>query len=127
LQHVEERPQMSGVPRRWQAPHDPFGDARDTDGVALLNAQIAERPCNSTSVFDLRNTCRAKCHRAAGVENEAAPQIGVGLELLHIKSIRPAVDPPVESPQIIAGDIFSILGKLDARPAMRARMPPGDT
>ena len=103
---------------------DPLRHARQADRVALLHGQVAERPGELAGVLDLGDAGRAKTHRAAGVEHEAAAQIGVGLELLDVEPIRPAVGPPVEPPQIVARDVLAILGELDARAAMRAGMPP---
>ena len=54
------------------------------------------------------------------------PQVRVGFEFLHIKPIRPAEDPPIEPPQVVARHIFAILGEFDARAAMRTRMPARD-
>ena len=87
---------------------------------------MAECPGDSASVFELAHSHGAKAHRAAGIDDQAASQVGVGLELLDEESVRPAEGSPVEPPQVIAGHIFSILGELDARTAMRARVPARD-
>ena len=58
--------------------------------------------------------------------HQAAPEVRVGLELLDEEPIRPAVGPPVEPPEVVAGDVLAILGELDARPPVRAGMPARD-
>src|SRR6516164_4529561 len=110
---------MSWVPRRRQTANHLVRDAGDADGVALLYGEVAEGSCQLAGEFDLGDASRSESHRAAGVENETAPQVGVGLELLHVKAIRPAEDTPVEPPQIVTGNIFAIFGEFDARSAMR--------
>jgi RNA polymerase sigma factor (sigma-70 family) len=72
----------------------------------------------------LVNTGRTEIHRAARVDHQTTSQVRIGLELFDIEAIGSSIRAPIEPPQIVAGDILSILGKFDARPAMRARMTP---
>src|SRR5262249_17483640 len=65
-------------------------------------------------------------HRSTGIENEAAPEICVRLELLDVEPVGPPIDPPIQPPEIVARDVFAILRELDARAAVRAGMASGD-
>ena len=66
-------------------------------------------------------------HRAAGVEDEIAAKIGVGLEFAQVEAIGPPVDTPVEAADVIARNVLAILGKLDAGAFMRTLVVPGDS
>ena len=122
LQRIEHQPQMGGIPPRRQVPDDCVGHAGDADRVSLAAGQEAERARELAGVVDPRDAGGAVAHRAAGIDDEAAPQVGVGLILLDVVAIRAAVDPPVEPTEVIARHILSVLGKLNARPAVRADM-----
>src|SRR5437899_121084 len=117
---------MGGVSRRRQAADDSVRHAGNAHRVALLHRQVSERSRELPCILDLGQAARAETHRAAGIEDEAAAQVGVGLELLDIEAVRPAIDAPVEPAEVIARDILSVLSELDARTAMRARMPARD-
>ena len=94
--------------------------------LPAASAIWAIAPASLPGVFDLGDALRAELHRPAGVEHQAAAEIGVGLELLDEEPIGPPVSAPVEPPQIVAGHVLAILGELDARPPMRAGMPARD-
>ena len=115
-----------GIAPRRDVADDPAGDAGQPDRVTLLERQVPERPGDPPGVLDLGHARRAEAHRAAGVEHQAAAQVGVGLELLDEEPVRPAVGPPVQPPQVVARHVLAILGELDARAAVRAGMPPRD-
>ena len=97
-----------------------------SDRVALLHGQPADRAGEAAGEFDFRNAGGTEIHRAAGIEHEAAAQIGVGLELFDVKAVGAAVGAPIEPAQIVAGDVFAILGEFDAGAAVWAGMPAGD-
>src|SRR5262249_28617594 len=73
--------------------------------------------------FKLCDAARAKIHRAASIKDEAAAEIGIGFEFFDVKAIGAAIGPPIEPPQVVAGNIFSIFGKFDAGAAVRTGMP----
>ena len=123
LQDVKHHSQMRRTASRREAPHDPVGHARDADGIALLSSKVAQRAAETPGILNFCQACRAKVHRTAGVENKATSQIGVGLEFLDVVAIGPSECPPIEPPQIVAGNILSVLRKFDARPTMWTRMP----
>jgi hypothetical protein len=126
FESVEDDSQLDRVPSRRQGADDAVGEARESNGVALLHGKVAQRAGDLAGVLDLCDAGRAEAHRAAGVDDEATAQVRVGLELFHIVAVRTAEGPPVEPAQVIAGDILAVLGEFDARPAMRARVPARD-
>ena len=130
LDDVEDLPQVGRAAARREGPHDFGGRAGDADGVSLLTGEVAERPADPSGVVDLGKRLgargrlgRGEAHRPARVEHDHEPEVRVGLVLLDIETIGAAEGPPVEPPQVVAGDILAILGKLDARAAMGAGMP----
>ena len=126
LEDVEDRHQVRGIPPRRDVAHDPVGHAGQPDRVALLERQVPDGPGDPPGVLDLGHARRAEVHRAAGIQHQAAAQVGIGLELLDEEPVRAAVGPPVQPPQIVARDILAIFGELDARAAVRAGMPARD-
>ena len=91
-----------------------LGHAGQAHRISLLARQITERAGNPLRVLDLGRSPRAEAHRTAGVDDQAAAQIRIGLELLDVEPIRSAIGSPIEPPQIVARDVFSILSELDA-------------
>src|SRR5262245_3248040 len=123
FQQIKNYPQVRGISLRRDLLHDRFCHTRQANRVALLARQIAERRHKPPAVFELRDAARAKIHRAAGIKNEAAAEIGVGLEFLDIEAVGAAIRPPVEPPQVVAGNIFAIFGEFDTGAAVRTGMP----
>ena len=73
LQSVEHQPQMGGIPPRRQVPDNPLGHAGDADRVSLAASEEAERAREPAGVVDPRDAGGAVAHRAAGIDDEAAP------------------------------------------------------
>ena len=131
--HVERQPQVGRAPPRRQRADDPLGGTGDADGVTLLAGQIPQRPADPPGVVDLGQRLdadgrgrRPEGHRPAGVEHEHEPEVGVGLVLLDVKPVGPAEGPPVEPPEVVAGDVLAVFGEFDARAAVGARVPARD-
>ena len=103
-----------------------YSDGRHPDGIALLERHVRDGTSDAPRIFDLGDAGGAEVHRTAGIEHEAAAEVGVGLEFLDVEAIGAPEGAPVEPPQIVAGNILSVLGEFDARPAMRTGMAPGD-
>ena len=105
----------------------PTGDAREADRVPLAGAVGGPaRPAIRRAYSILVTSPRAVFHRSAGIEHQAAAEIGVGLKLLDVKPVGPAVGPPVEPTEVVAGNVFTVFRELDARPAMWTGMPSRD-
>ena len=126
FEDVKDRHQVRGIAPRRDVADQPVGDARQPDGVPLLDRQVAEGAGDPPGVLDLGTSRRAEVHRAAGVEHEAAAEVRIGLELLDEEPVGPPEGPPVEPPEVVAGDILAVLGELDARPPVRAGVPARD-
>src|SRR5262249_606216 len=65
-------------------------------------------------------------HGAASIHDETAPQIGIGLKFLDKKSIRAPKNAPIQASKVVSRNVFPILGKFNAGPAMRAGVSPRD-
>ena len=119
------RPRCAG-PRRAGISTGFVREAPEADGVALLGGEIAERAGELARVIEPGRALRAEIHRAAGVDQQAEAQVGVGLEFLDVKAVAAAPGPPVQPARIVAGDIFAVLRELERRAAHGAAMLAGD-
>ncbi len=111
---VEQGGEMRRIAARRQLRDNALGDRVQSDGVSLLDREVAEGRAKLQGVFEFGDAFRAKAHRAARVDDEAATQVCVRLELLHIEPIAAAVRSPVEPPQVVARHVLAVLGELDA-------------
>ena len=53
-------------------------------------------------------------HRLADVHDEPAIEVGFGLVLFEVEAAGAAVDFPIDVFDVVAGDVFAVLGELDA-------------
>ena len=123
FQDVVDGRQVGRVAARRNVPHDAPGNAGKPNRISLLKGDVGDRPGDSPGVLDLRHPVRPEFHRSARIEHQAAPQVGVGLELLDEEAVGVPVGTPVQPPQIVTGNILAILRKFHARAPMRTRMP----
>ena len=65
---------------------------------------------------------RAEIHRGAGIEHGEHAQLRLVLVLLDVQPVAAAEQPPVHPPQIVAGLVVAVFGKLDGRTFLRAAM-----
>ena len=92
-------------------------EAPEPDGIALLRGEIAERAREPARVVEAGGALRSEAHRAAGVDQQAETQVGVGLEFLDVKTVAASPRAPVEPARVVAGNVFAILRKLERRAA----------
>jgi hypothetical protein len=97
------------------------------DTVLLVKNQIGQRRGEAFRIFQLRKrgTIALKLHALASVEQEITNQIGLLLVLLQVVLVGLAKDFPIDIPEIVAGDIFPVLGKLNGKAMIRTAMCPG--
>jgi hypothetical protein len=103
---------------------EPNGGAVETDGVALLPGEVSESTTEAAGVVETSRSGISVSHRAARVDDEAEPQVGVGFELLDIIAIGSAPGAPVEAASVVAGHIFPVLRKFDRRTPDGAAVTP---
>ena len=116
FKRIENDLQMGSRASRRNVLNNLFGNARQPDRVPLLGSQVRHRSCDLPRVFDLRGMPFGSIsHRSTGIDHDAASQIRVGLKLLDVVSIGSPKGTPVETSQVVAGYVLSILSELDAR------------
>ena len=77
--------------------------------VALLRGEIAERAAKFFGVVEPRRAGRPEIHRAASVEEQAKPQVGVSFKLLDVEAVAAPPGSPIEAAGVVAGDVFAVL------------------
>ncbi len=123
LERIEKQFQVGGGSFGGDVLNNLFRDGRDPNRIALLCREVGERRTNTPPVIDFgQHSFRRKPHGSAGVEDSTAAEVGVGLELFDVVPVGTAERAPIESAQIVAGDVLSVLGELDAGTAMRRSM-----
>jgi hypothetical protein len=61
-------------------------------------------------------------HGRAGVEQQVGAQVGLDLVLFDDEAIGFGVNPPVDMPQVVTGDVLAAIGELDAEALVGALM-----
>jgi len=85
----------------------------DADAVALALGEVAEARPDETAVLELADPAATEAHRLRHVEQDAEVRVGVRLILLDVVAIGAGVQPPVDAPDVIAGDVAAVLGEVD--------------
>jgi len=83
--------------------------------ISLVGGQIGEATGQSAGVFDTTEALRfilRVVHRSAYVEEQDHTEVGVGLELLDVVTVRTSPGTPVEPSKVVAGNVFAVFGKL---------------
>ena len=89
--------------------------------VPLAHHEVAERGRKTGGVLelawcDLHRPC--KVHRPAGVQHEIAEQVSFSVVEPHIMPVSSREHFPVHEPDVVAGRVFPVIGKLDGGPAI---------
>lgn len=87
----------------------------EADHVLLVGEQIGEAGGEMAGVIELGlgvGAC-AEFHGAAGVENKGGAEVGFLLIELDVVAIGAGISLPVEMAQLVAGDVFAMLGEFD--------------
>ena len=91
-------------------------DAPETDGVALMRGEVGEggaELAGEVHAGALAWGGVGVVHGAAGIDDEAEAEVGVGFEFLDVKAVGAAPGAPVEAAGVIAGDVLAVLGELE--------------
>src|SRR5438128_1276110 len=93
-----------------------LADDREADRVLLTTDDVAERRRQILRVLEFRRFVFARAtveaHRFADVKDERAEQVRFVLEQPRVGAARAGEDFPIETPQVFAGYIFAVVGKL---------------
>jgi hypothetical protein len=82
--------------------------------IALPLGEIGQACRHEAAVFELGDAAAAgELHRPGNVEQDREIRVGVGFVLLDVVAIRSRVEPPVDTTDIVAGDVAAVLGKID--------------
>ena len=111
---VKDDLQVGGVAARRDLGGGFLRHVEEPGGVALVDDEVAERGGQALGVVEPGAVLARESHRAAAVEHDVAAQVGLGLELLEVVAVGAGEDAPVEPPDVVAGDVVAVLGKLDA-------------
>ncbi len=90
------------------------GETEQPHRVALVYEQIRQRAGDPAGVVKLASMLSRKRHGCTAVEQDVAAQVCVGLEFLDIKAVGSSIDPPVDSPCVVAGRILAVFGEFHA-------------
>ncbi len=93
--------------------HGRLGHAPETDRIALLGGQVAERAREAPRIVEPGGPIRPEPHGAAGVDEKTEAEVRIRLKFLDVEAVAAAPGAPVESPRIIPGDVLPILRKLE--------------
>lgn len=129
---------MGGSPAGWEAGWDLFvlfflalvASSPEADSISLPGGKIGESSCQFPRVVDAVKPVFLsvpKVHRSADVEEDDETEVGVSFEFFDVVAVRASPGAPVEPPEVITGNIFSILSELQRRAADRAAVEAGDT
>src|SRR5688572_33201522 len=102
-----------------------FIEQRGAYHVALLVKEPRKRSDERAGVIGLGDVAGAEAHRAAGVHEQEAAEIGFLLEFFEKVPVGAGKDAPVEIAEVVAGRILAIFGKLDGEAGERAAMQTG--
>ena len=92
----------------------------EAGAVALVDDEVRQRRGQQLGVFQLVGVAFAVEHRAAGVEQDVADEVGLLLVLLDGVAFGAAVALPVDVADVVAGDVLAVLDELDGEAAERA-------
>ena len=101
---------------------DVLVEGEDADAVALPLRQVGEARREKRSVFELGHPAAREAHRPRDVEQDREVGVGVGVVLLDVVAIGARVQPPVDAPDVVAGDVAAVLGEVDRRAEKRRAM-----
>lgn len=90
--------------------------------VVLMNDEIRKARGEVGGVGEFREAAIAEIHAARGVEDDGGLELALHLEALHVILVLPRPHAPIHRAQIIAGDVVTMVHKLDAVSEVRALM-----
>ena len=96
------------------------------DRVLLAKKQVGQGGGHHHAVIKLADPAGGVVHGLRGVQQDVGVEVGLLLVLLDVETIGAAEDLPVNVTDIISGDIFPVLGKLDAEAVIRTSMQTRD-
>ena len=94
------------------------------NGILLAQEQVGYRGSHHHPVIKLADFTGGIVHRLRCVQEDMGVEVGLLLVLLDIETVGAPEDLPVDVTNVISGDIFPVLGKLNAEAVIRAAMKP---
>jgi hypothetical protein len=84
-------------------------------GIALLSSEVTECAGELLGVVEAARGAAGgrEAHAAAGVDEQAEAQIGIGFEFLDVEAVTATPGAPIEAPGVVAGDVFAVLGEFE--------------
>ena len=92
---------------------DRFVEDGAADGVLLPQQQIRQRRGRRDRVVALVQRPAAVLHAGRDIDQQAAAQVGVFLELLDVQPVLLGPDLPVDVAQVVARRVLAVLQELD--------------
>ena len=114
-----EQPRVGGIA---------LAEEREADGIVLPAREQRDGREDGAGVVEFREQARPAgvAQRGAQIEREADAELVFVLELFHLEPVRPAIEPPVNASQIVAGLVGAILGELRRGALDRAAVAAGE-
>ena len=104
-------------------------DAPEADGVALVGGEVGEgggELAGEVHAGAFAGGGIGVIHGAAGIDDEAEAEVGVGFEFFDVEAVGAAPGAPVEAAGVVTGDVFPVLGEFEGGAFDGGAMATGD-
>src|SRR5262249_54859324 len=91
-----------------------------------LYSEIEERRSREARIIHFAEGMRCVTHGVTGIEQQSEQSIGLTAIALQVTAFGSGEHVPIDMPQVVAGRVGAVFGKLLAETEVRGTMEPGD-